>query len=170
MKAARVLLYCAAAYGLVGAAVLWIVVHRWSSDGPEGGDIVTHGLVVPAVWFAAGAVLLLCAANVADSPRTIGRLSIAVACVGYLLVLVFGPLRVSVDMYAQPQVAAIGGISTALSALLWAVFAAAAISGGVLALRGVASTDTRLTSASWCHSSSRGIPEQPQVASAPTAE
>ena len=148
MKAARVLLYCAAAYGLAGAAVLLVVVHHWSSDGAEGGDVVTHGLGVPAVWFAAGAVLLLCAANVTDAPRTIGRLSIAVACVGYLLVLALGPLRVSVDMYAQPQVAGIGELSTPLSALLWAVFAAVAISGGVLALRGAASTDTRLTSAS----------------------
>ena len=77
---------------------LWVVVHHWSSDGAEGGDVVTHGLGVPAVWFVAGAVLLLCAANVADAPRSIGRLSIAVACVGYLLVLAFGPLRVRVDM------------------------------------------------------------------------
>ena len=148
MKAARVLLYSAAAYGLAGAAVLWVVVHHWSSDGAEGGDVVTHGLGVPAVWFAAGAVLLLCAANVTDAPRTIGRLSIAVACVGYLLVLAFGPLRVSVDMYAYPQGAAIGELPTPLSAVLWAVFAAVAIGGGVLALRGVASNDTRLTSTS----------------------
>ena len=148
MRAARVLMFCAAAYGLAGAAVLLLIVQGWSSDAAEGGDAVTHGLGVPAVWFGAGAILLLCAVNVLNAPRTTGRISIVVACVSYVLVLVFSPLRVSVDIYANAQVAAIGALSTPLSAVLWTAFAAVAISGGVLALRYPASADTRLTSAS----------------------
>jgi hypothetical protein len=144
---ARGLLIFAGVYALAGAIYLGYWVILWQSRGTEGSySPSTSGWGVVAVWFLAGVALVFCAMLVTASPRSIGFVSIAIASLGFVGVLAFGPIHVTTSNGVKFFEVARLPVWSPVAA--WCGCTVLAMAGGVVCLRMHRRAETRPTSAS----------------------
>ena len=140
---------CAAGYALLGGTVLAVRAHDWQAQGLEGiySPSMSGWAVVP-VWFGAGVALTVCAVLASRFPREVGISCATIACLGFLSVIVLGPLHVTTttDNVTFDEVATLPQWAMAS---LWSVLALLAIVAAVLSRRAWQRRGgTRLTNAS----------------------